>query len=97
MKSYLNTPEMSTFFERVDKKSEVLQSLLKKYAAPTMTVSNDTNFQTKITCYFKNASEVSDTVMQKQIREEWKQRRQRLISLANDIDFNLYLERNAKG
>ncbi len=97
MKSYLNTPEMSTFFERVDKKSEILQNLLKKYIAPTMTVLNDTNFQTKIKCYFKNTSEVADTIIQKEIREEWEQRKQRLIQLSKDVDFDLYLERNAKG
>lgn len=97
MKSYLNTPEMSTFFERVDKKSEVLQSLLKKYNSPTMTVLNDTNFQTKIKCYFKNTSEVADTVIQKEIREEWEQRRQRLIQLSKDIDFDIYLSKYAKG
>lgn len=97
MKSYLNTPEMSTFFERVDKKSEVLQYLLKKNNSPAMVVLNDTNFQTKIKCHLKNCSEVADTIIQKEIREEWEQRKQRLVSLANDIDFNLYLERNAKG
>ncbi len=97
MKSYLKN--LDGFINRpiLNKKTQIYSDLLKAKNLPEPTILNDTNFKTKVKCYLKNCSEVADTIIQKEIREEWEQRRQRLISLANDIDFNIHLEKNAKG
>lgn len=94
MKSYLKTIEPSDFFELVDKKSDALQALLVKYKSPRLIILNDTNFQTKIICHFKNCSEVADTVIQKELREESENRKKRLKDLAFDVIFEITFQKN---
>lgn len=97
MKSYLKNLDGFINKTILNKKTQIYSDLLKSKNLPEPTILNDTNFRTKVKCYLKNCSEIADTIIQKEIREEWEQRKARLIQLSKDVDFNIHLEKNAKG
>ncbi len=97
MKSYLKNLDGFINIPLLNKKTEIFTELLKTKRSPDLKFSNDSNYKTQIETYIKNNSEISDTIIQKEIREEWEQRKARLIQLSKEVDFDIYLEKNAKG